>query len=194
MFNKAQRKLLFLSSLGGVLEFYDFIIYALLAGYLSKVFFPLENNVASLLVTFATFSIGYLVRPFGGILFGHFGDKLGRKKTFTISILIMALSTFFIGVVPSYQTIGMAAPLILTALRVVQGLSVGGEIPGAIAYVSEFMPEKKGLANGIIFFSLMNGITLGSLIQAIFTGLLSQQAMFSWEFRIPFLIGGVTPK
>ncbi|RDI45171.1 MFS transporter [Aquicella lusitana] len=191
MFTHEQKKLLFLSSVGGVLEFYDFIIYALLASYISKEFFPAENSVISLIATFATFSIGYLARPIGGILFGHFGDKLGRKKTFTISILMMALSTFLIGIVPSYATIGIAAPLILTLLRIFQGLSVGGEIPGAIAYVSESIPERKGIANGIIFCSLINGLVLGSFIQAVITTTLTEAQMLAWGWRIPFFIGGL---
>lgn len=189
--NSAQRKLLFLSSLGGVLEFYDFIIYALLANYIAKEFFPTGNDVTSLITTFATFTVGYLVRPIGGMLFGHFGDKLGRKATFTFSILLMALATLAIGFVPPYRSIGIAAPLILTTLRILQGLSVGGEIPGAIAYVSESIPEKKGLACGIIFFSLTNGIVLGSLILAISSTWLSEQQMLAWGWRVPFFIGGL---
>ncbi|OGT36680.1 MAG: hypothetical protein A3F12_00145 [Gammaproteobacteria bacterium RIFCSPHIGHO2_12_FULL_38_14] len=190
MLTKNQRKLLFFSSLGGTLEFYDFIIYALLAGYISKAFFPAEKESVSLLLTFATFSLGYFVRPLGGILFGHFGDKRGRKKTFTLSVFIMALSTLLIGFVPRYDVIGMAAPVIVTLLRVFQGLSVGGEIPGAIAYVSESMPERKGLANGIIFFALLSGTTLGSLFQAMLTHFLSPTEMATWGFRVPFFVGG----
>jgi MFS family permease len=189
---KSQKKVLFLSSLGGVLEFYDFIIYALLASYISKEFFPTGDNISSLLATFATFSVGYLVRPLGGILFGHFGDKLGRKKTFTFSILMMAVATFCVGLVPSYASIGISAPIILTALRVIQGLSIGGEIPGAIAYVTESIPERKGFACGIIFFALINGIVLGSLIQAIFSTLFSNQQMLIWGWRLLFFIGGIS--
>ena len=191
MITQAQRKLLFLSSLGGVLEFYDFIIYALLAGYISKEFFPTGNSITSLLATFATFSIGYLARPLGGIIFGHFGDKFGRKSTFTFSILMMAIATFCIGFVPPYATIGISAPFILTALRVLQGLSVGGEIPGALAYVSESIPERRGFACGVILFSLINGIVLGSLIEATLSTILSDQEMRAWGFRLPFFIGGL---
>lgn len=191
MFNKEQQRLLVLSSLGGVLEYYDFIIYALLASYISKAFFPSSNATSSLMITFATFSIGYLVRPIGGVLFGHFGDKLGRKTTFTISILIMAVSTFFIALVPTYASIGIAAPIIVTILRVFQGLSVGGEIPGAIAYVSESAPHRKGTACGIIFCFLINGIVLGSLVQAIITSLISTDQMQIWGWRIPFILGGI---
>ena len=137
MLKPAQKRLLILSSLGGVLEFYDFIIFALLAKYIAYNYFPSQNDTVSLIETFATFALGYLARPFGGILFGHFGDKRGRKKTFTASILLMALATFGIAFVPSYHDIGIAAPITITLLRLIQGLSIGGEIPGAIAYVSE---------------------------------------------------------
>ncbi len=191
MFTKEQKKLLILSSLGGVLEFYDFIIYALLANYISKEFFSAENSIVSLIATFATFSVGYLVRPLGGVIFGHFGDKFGRKKTFTLSIFLMALATFSIGLIPSYQTIGIAAPILLTLLRIIQGLSIGGEIPGAIAYVSESIPHKKGLATGIIFCAIINGIVLGLIVQGIMTSSLTANDMLSWGWRIPFLIGGV---
>jgi len=114
MLQKNQRKALLLSSLGGMLEFYDFIIYALLASYISKLFFPIQSAITSLLIAFSAYAVGYLARPFGGIIFGHFGDKYGRKKTFTISILIMALSTFLIGILPTYSSIGIMAPILGT--------------------------------------------------------------------------------
>lgn len=191
MFNKHEKRLLVLSSLGGVLEFYDFIIYALLAGPIAATFFPVTNNVLSLLLTFATFSIGYLARPLGGMLFGHYGDKFGRSKTFTVSVWLMALATLLIALTPGYATIGIAAPVIVTLLRVVQGMSIGGEIPGALAYVSESMPHKRGLACGIILFALINGIVLGSLVEATLVSILSPQQMLAWGWRIPFVLGGI---
>lgn len=191
MITRAQKKLLFLSSLGGVLEFYDFVIYALFSTYISQTFFPVDNRVTSLLITFATFSAGYLARPFGGVLFGHFGDRYGRKKTFTFSILLMAIATFAVALIPSYSSIGITAPILLTLLRILQGLSVGGEIPGAITYVSESMPKRKGFACGIIFFSLIMGLVMGSLIQALLSLFLSEQKMLTWGWRLPFIIGGL---
>lgn len=186
-----QRKLLFLSSLGGILEFYDFIIYALFAGYISKAFFPATDPLSGLIITFATFAIGYFVRPLGGIIFGHFGDKVGRKSTFTISILMMALATLSIGFVPTYATLGVFASVLITTLRIIQGLSIGGEIPGALAYVSESIPEKKGLACGIIFFSLTLGIVLGSLTQASIITLFDETELQTYGWRIPFILGGI---
>lgn len=186
-----QRKLLILSSLGGVLEFYDFIIFALFATYISSAFFPSTNELAGLLITFATFAIGYLVRPLGGVIFGHFGDRVGRKSTFTISILMMAISTLLIGLIPTYTMIGMSAPILIISLRIIQGLSIGGEIPGAITYVSEAFTQHKGLACGIIFCALTLGIVLGSAVHALIVTLLSDQQMQSFGWRIPFILGGV---
>lgn len=191
MVQRDQRKLLILSSLGGILEFYDFIIFALFAGYISKAIFPAANELSSLLITFATFAIGYLVRPVGGAVFGHFGDRIGRKATFTISILIMALATLGIGLVPDYKIIGVWAPMLMIILRISQGLSIGGEIPGAITYVSESFTKYKGLACGIIFCALLLGVVLGSLVHAMILTLLSEKQMQSFGWRIPFIMGGV---
>ncbi|WP_250423216.1 MFS transporter [Legionella maioricensis] len=116
---------------------------------------PLCNSeIAGLMITFATFAIGYLVRPLGGIVFGHFGDRVGRKETFTVSILMMAFATLGLGLVPSYSVMGMLAPVLIISLRIIQGLSIGGETPGAITYVSESFTQQKGLACGIIFCAL----------------------------------------
>lgn len=189
--HKDQRKLLILSSLGGVLEFYDFIIFALFAGYISNAFFPSTNPLASLLITFATFAIGYLVRPLGGIVFGHFGDRIGRKATFTVSILIMALATLGIACIPTYEVIGITAPALVILFRILQGLSIGGEIPGAITYVSESFTEYKGLACGIIFCALTLGVVLGSIVHASIISMLSEAQMNAYGWRIPFALGGV---
>ncbi|KTD52703.1 MFS transporter [Legionella quateirensis] len=187
---KDQNRLLILSSLGGVLEFYDFIIFALFASYISKAFFPATNELVSLLITFATFAIGYLVRPLGGVVFGHFGDRIGRKVTFTISILMMALATLGIGFIPSYERIGIIAPVLIISLRIIQGLSIGGEIPGAITYVSESFTQNKGFACGIIFGALTAGIVLGSVVHASIISLFSDEQMQLFGWRIPFIIGG----
>lgn len=188
---KEQRKLLILSSLGGILEFYDFIIFALFASYISHSFFPASNDYVSLMITFATFAIGYLVRPIGGVVFGHFGDRIGRKATFTISILMMAVATLGIGLMPTYSMIGIAAPILIISLRVIQGFSIGGEIPGAITYVSEALAHEKGLACGIIFCALTFGIVLGSVVHATVVSLLPEAQMQAYGWRIPFIIGGI---
>lgn len=188
--NRDQKKLILYSGIGGLLEFYDFIIYALLAPILASLFFPSKDHLTAMLATFATFSVGYLVRPIGGIIFAHFGDKHGRKNTFMATIILMAFSTFAIGLIPTYQSMGIMATSLLVALRVLQGFSVGGEIPGAITYISESMPEKRGIATAIIFFFLINGITLGSLLHYIIISNISPAAMMSWGWRLLFFVGG----
>ncbi len=189
--NNTHFQVLILCSLGGLLEFFDFMIFALFSNELAQIFFPNQNKINALFATFSTFAIGYLARPMGGIIFGHFGDKYGRKRTFTTSILIMAMSTFLIGFVPSYQSIGIAAPILLIFLRLLQGLSIGGEIPGAITYISEYLPQKKGLAVGMIFCFLLSGISLGLLMQVGLHVFYTQETIIDWAWRLPFFIGGV---
>ncbi len=188
---KQQKKLIFLSSIGGLLEFYDFIIYALFAGYLAQNFFPLHNHVTSLIFTFATFAIGYLIRPLGGVIFGHFGDKSGRKTTFTITVFMMAISTFLIGVLPTYHQVGILAPILLILMRMGQGFSVGGEVPGAITYLSETAEKHKGFACGIIFCALVSGIVLGLAVNTLLNAVFTQADIIDWAWRLPFFLGGI---
>ncbi len=191
-FNKQERKILFLSSVGGILEFYDFIIYVIFSQILGKIFFPSADKFASLMSVYAIFAIGYLVRPLGGIVFSHFGDKYGRKVTFIVSVMMMAIPTFCIGLLPTYSQIGITASLLLILMRILQGLSVGGEIPGALTFVSEHMNSKyKSLACGIIFASLNIGILLGALVNLVLISSLSDAQMLTYGWRIPFLFGGV---
>ena len=190
-FQKKYINALLLSGLGGMLEFYDFIIYALMATYISQLFFSTQSATVSLLITFSAYAVGYFVRPLGGIIFGHFGDKYGRKKTFTVSILIMALSTVAIGLLPTYNTIGLWAPCLLILCRIAQGFSVGGEIPGAITYVGELLDHKKGLATGVIFFFLILGVVLGYLIESLLLSSFSSDQMLAYGWRFAFIIGGV---
>lgn len=185
------KRVLILCSLGGLLEFYDFIISALLASYIASVFFPTEATINGLLAAFATFAVGYLARPFGGVIFGHFGDKYGRKRTFTLSILIMAIATFCIGLVPSYNTLGVLAPILLIVFKILQGMSIGGEIPGAITYISEFYPQTKALATGVVFCFLISGISMGYIVQATLISLYSEAQIIAWAWRLPFFLGGI---
>lgn len=188
--NRTQKKSLFYSGIGGLLEFYDFIIYALAAPILAQLFFPTSDELTSILATFATFALGYLARPIGGIIFSHFGDKYGRKNTFMTTVILMALSTFLMGLTPTYHTAGITGTFLLIVFRVLQGLSVGGEIPGAITYISEVIPQKRGLATGIIFCFLINGITLGALLYQILHSFLSPHQLLSWGWRCLFWFGG----
>src|SRR5215210_4375246 len=132
-----ERKVIFASSLGTVFEWYDFYLYATLAPFFAALFFPSGNQTAALLSAFATYAAGFLVRPFGAIVFGRIGDLVGRKYTFLVTILVMGAATFLVGVLPTYESIGVAAPILLVTLRLLQGLALGGEYGGAATYVAE---------------------------------------------------------
>ncbi|MCE0721862.1 MULTISPECIES: MFS transporter [Legionella] len=190
--SRDNRKIIFLSSLGGALEFYDFIVYVFLASELSQLFFPKSNHLASLMGVYAVFALGYLVRPLGGIIFSHFGDTYGRKTTFVITLILMVLPTFLIGLLPTHETIGIGAPVLLILLRLMQGLSVGGEIPGAITFAAEHVsPKYRGLACAIIFFGINFGLVLGSGICVLLMMTYSHEQILSWAWRLPFLLGGI---
>lgn len=187
-----ERKIIFLASLGGALEFYDFVIYVIFAPVISQIFFPETDSLASIMSVYAIFAIGYLVRPLGGIAFSHFGDKYGRKKTFICSVLMMAVPTFLIGLLPTYQHIGIYASVLLIVLRLMQGLSIGGEIPGALTFTCEHVNHRsRGLACGIIFACLNLGILIGALISLALTHVLQNEQLLSFGWRIPFLFGGL---
>ena len=184
---------LMLSSFGGALEFYDFVIYAFYADQLSKLFFPAGlNSFWALLNTYGIFAAGYLFRPLGGIVMAHFGDLFGRKRLFALSIMMMALPTLCLGLMPTFATIGYAAPILLLVLRMIQGVAIGGEIPAAWTFVSEHVPEKRiGMANGFLTGGLSLGILLGSLIALGMAKLFSSEAILNGAWRIPFIIGGL---
>lgn len=191
MFNSEQKKIIALSSLGGAIEFYDFIVFVFFAKILSQLFFPSSNATAALMSAFAVFAVGYFARPIGGIVFGHLGDRFGRKKTFIATVILMAVPTFLIGFLPTYQHVGLLAPCLLVFLRLLQGFSVGGEIPGAIVYASETAPvAHRGLACGIIFFGINMGLVAGSLVAALMTHFLTTEELMAWGWRVPFWVGG----
>lgn len=186
-----QYRLAFAISLGGMLELYDFMVYAMMASYIAECFFPSSDPMTSLLGTFATFAVGYLSRPLGGIFFGHLGDRHGRKSTFTLTIFIMALTTALIGCIPTYNSIGIFAPVLLVLLRLFQGFSLGGELPGAMTYMSETTPGRSGLVIGILFMSLMLGLSLATFVHGLLTLFLPLDVMTEWGWRVPFWIGGL---
>lgn len=190
--NTSQYKLLALVSSGGALEFLDFAIYVLFADYISQNFFPMQESTVRVFNVLAIFAVGYLARPVGGVIFGHFGDKYGRKKAFTISAFMMAFSTFLMGCLPNYHLIGFIAPLLLLLLRLLQGISVGGEIPGATVFIFEHFPAKKrGFAVGLLFMGVTLGNVIGRSIGYGLTSQLSSIAMLQWGWRIPFFAGSV---
>lgn len=177
------------SSVGTLIEWYDFYIFGSLATILSKQFFPEDQGTAALLSTLAIFAAGFIVRPFGALVFGRLGDLLGRKFTFLLTLVLMGGSTFAIGLVPGYKTIGIAAPLLILALRLVQGLALGGEYGGAATYVAEHAPVKR---RGFFTSWIQTTATLGlflSLGVILFTrNTLGVEEFSSWGWRVPFWV------
>ncbi|WP_394824743.1 MFS transporter [Pendulispora albinea] len=186
-------KTLLLSALGGALEYYDFVIFVFFTKTLGQLFFPkdMPDWVAQLQV-YGIFAAGYLVRPIGGIIMAHFGDRTGRKRMFTLSVFMMALPTLAIGFLPVYAQVGVLAPILLLLLRVVQGIAIGGEVPGAWTFVAEHSPPGRvGFACASLSSGLTVGILIGSLIAAWINKQFEAQVVLAYAWRIPFLIGGV---
>ncbi|PUA43689.1 MFS transporter [Pseudomonas protegens] len=192
-FSRADYKTLGLAALGGALEIYDFIIFVFFALTLSQLFFPPEMpEWLRLLQSFGIFVTGYLARPLGGILMAHFADRLGRKKVFSLSILMMALPCLLIGSMPTYAQIGYFAPLLLLALRVLQGAAVGGEVPSAWVFVAEHAPRAhRGYALGFLQAGLTFGYLLGALTATLLARVFSPEEILDHAWRYPFLLGGV---
>ncbi|MGP4667519.1 MFS transporter [Agrobacterium pusense] len=191
--NSQDYKTLGLSALGGALEFYDFIIFVFFATVIGHLFFPPEMpDWLVMIQTFGIFAAGYLVRPLGGIVLAHYGDRYGRKRVFAFSILLMALSTLGMALMPTYATIGVAAPILLIILRMLQGAAIGGEVPGAWTFVAEHVPFRRvGLACGFLTSGLSFGIMLGSLIAFAINSLFTPEDVAGYAWRIPFLLGGI---
>ncbi len=191
--NRQDYKTLALAALGGALEFYDFIIFVFFAAVIGERFFPADiPDWLRQMQTFAIFAAGYLARPLGGIIMAHFGDSRGRKKMFSLSILLMALPTLAMGMLPVYSDIGIVAPLLLLLMRILQGAAIGGEVPGAWVFVAEHVPEKRiGFACGTLTAGLTAGILLGSIIATIINSTLSAAEITSFGWRIPFFLGGI---
>ncbi|TCV97578.1 putative MFS family arabinose efflux permease [Luteibacter rhizovicinus] len=184
---------LVLSALGGALEFYDFVIFVFFTKVLGQLFFPahMPEWLAQVQV-FGIFAAGYLARPLGGIVMAHFGDKVGRKRMFTLSVFLMALPTLCIGLLPVYAQVGVLAPLLLLLMRVVQGIAIGGEIPGAWVFVAEHVPTNRvGFACASLTSGLTAGILIGSLVAAGLNAHYPASAILDYAWRIPFLLGGV---
>ena len=177
-------------TIGNVLEWYDFAIYGYFATAIGRQFFPHEDPVAQLLSAFGVFALGYLMRPVGGALIGHIGDRFGRRAALTFSVAAMAIPTFLIGLLPGYATLGLLAPIALTLLRMVQGLSVGGEYTSSMVFLVERAPEgRRGLMGALTSCGACGGILLGSAVGAGFAAAMSTASLESWGWRIPFLLG-----
>jgi len=187
-----ERRVIFASSLGTVFEWYDFYLYGSLAAIIAAHFFSGVNPTAGFIFALLAFAAGFAVRPFGALVFGRLGDLVGRKYTFLITILIMGLSTFLVGVLPSYSSIGMAAPVILIILRLLQGLALGGEYGGAATYVAEHAPQnRRGFYTSWIQTTATMGLFLSLILILGIRSALGEEAFLSWGWRIPFLISAV---
>src|SRR5690349_8332164 len=186
---KEKQRVIFASSLGTVFEWYDFYLYATLAPFFAALFFPPGNATAALLSAFAAYAAGFLVRPFGALVFGRIGDLVGRKYTFLVTILFMGFSTFAVGLLPKFETIGWVAPILLVTLRLVQGLALGGEYGGAATYVAEHAPPgKRGYDTSWIQTTATLGFFLSLLIIGGCRVWLSAKEFADWGWRLPFLV------
>ncbi|WP_393099172.1 glycine betaine/L-proline transporter ProP [Streptomyces sp. LN325] len=179
------------AALGNAMEWFDFGVYSYIAVTLGKVFFPSGNPTAQLLSTFGAFAAAFLVRPLGGMVFGPLGDRIGRQKVLALTMIMMAAGTFAIGLIPSYATIGVGAPLLLLAARLVQGFSTGGEYAGASTFIAEYAPDKKrGFFGSWLEFGTLAGYIGGAGLVTLMTAFLSTEDLLAWGWRVPFLIAG----
>jgi MFS family permease len=186
---REEKRVIFASSLGTVFEWYDFYLYATLAPFFAALFFPPGNATAALLSAFVTYAAGFLVRPFGALFFGRIGDLVGRKYTFLITIVVMGASTAAVGLLPTYAKIGFLAPILLVALRLLQGLALGGEYGGAATYVAEHAPQgKRGYDTSWIQTTATLGLFLALLVIGFFRWKMGADTFKSWGWRIPFLL------
>jgi MFS family permease len=186
---KEEKKVIFASSLGTVFEWYDFYLYATLAPFFAALFFPKGNDTAALLSAFATYAAGFLVRPFGALLFGRIGDLVGRKYTFLVTILVMGFATAAVGFLPTFESIGWLAPILLVSLRLLQGLALGGEYGGAATYVAEHAPEgKRGYDTSWIQTTATLGFFLALAVIGLCRTQMDTKVFADWGWRIPFLV------
>lgn len=178
------------SAIGNAVEWFDYGVFAYGTVYISKALFP-EDATNAMIFTLLAFAVSFIMRPIGGLVWGPMGDKIGRKKVLAMTIILMAAATFCIGLVPSYASIGIAAPILLYTLRMVQGFSTGGEYGGAATFMAEYAPDKKrGFYGSFLEFGTLAGFNLGALIMLAAISLLDESAMHSWGWRIPFFVAG----
>ncbi|ROQ32587.1 MHS family proline/betaine transporter-like MFS transporter [Streptomyces sp. PanSC19] len=179
------------ASLGNAMEWFDFGIYAYLAVTLGHVFFPSGNDTVQLLSSFATFAVAFLIRPLGGMVFGPMGDRLGRKKVLALTMILMAVGTFAIGLIPSYATIGFWAPALLVFFRMLQGFSTGGEYGGASTFIAEYAPDRRrGYFGSFLEFGTLAGYVGAAGLVTALTAWLGTDTMEAWGWRVPFLVAG----
>lgn len=185
------RRAIFAGVIGNLLEWYDFGIYGILATILGRHFFPSAESYLSLLATFGAFGAGFIARPIGSFVLGRASDSLGRKATLLITVTLMAIGTVGIGLTPTYQSIGIAAPIILVCARLVQGFAAGGEWGGAVTFLVEWAPPgRRGFFGSMVVASVSAGLLLGSGVVAVLSSVMSNDTLLAWGWRIPFLLGG----
>lgn len=185
------KKTVFGAAIGNLIEWFDYATYGYLATVIAAVFFAPGNKTAALLSTFAVFAVSFVVRPLGGVIWGYYGDRLGRKKILVLTVIIMSIATFSIGLIPGYASIGLFAPLLLLICRLIQGFSASGEYAGAAAFIAEHAPDKKrGLLVSMVPASTAAGLVLGAIVASLLEFNLSPEALQSWGWRIPFLLSG----
>lgn len=184
-----RRKAVFAAALGNFIEWFEFTVYGFFAAAIAANFFPSDSTSTSLMATFAVFGVAFLLRPLGAVVFGHLGDRFGRRTTLSAAILGMSLSTFVIGVLPTYETLGVLAPVLLLAARVVQGFSAGGEFGGATAFMIEYAPpNRRAFYGSWQFFTQFFASFVAALLGAVLSSGLSERALTEWGWRIPFLV------
>lgn len=190
MDKKQERRIWLASLVGSSIEWFDYFLYATVAGLVfNQVFFVSEDPTVGLLLSYASLALAFFIRPFGGIIFSHIGDKIGRKKTLIITLSLMGGATFLMGVLPTYQAIGVAAPILLVSLRLIQGLGIGGEWGGALLLAYEYAPpEKRGLYGSIPQMGVTIGMFLGTDALTFITSVISIDAFVSWGWRVPFIL------
>ncbi len=189
---KEVQRVAFASAIGCVIEWYDFFLYGVVAGLVfNKLFFPNQDPFIGMLLAYATFAVGFVARPIGGILFGHFGDRLGRKGMLVLTLLIMGIATFLIGLLPTYASAGIWAPIFLLVLRVLQGLGIGGEWGGAVLMAIEYAPkERRGFYGSWPQIGVPAGLFLATTVVALLS-MISDQAFLEWGWRVAFLLSGL---
>ena len=177
------------SAAGTVIEWYDFYIFGSLAAVIAPLFYPKGNDTLAMIAYLSTFAVGFVVRPFGALFFGRIGDLVGRKYAFLVTLLIMGGATALIGLLPTYETIGIIAPILLILIRVLQGLALGGEYGGAATYVAEHVPDgKRGFYTSFIQITATLGLFISLAVILVVQGMMSPEAFANWGWRIPFLL------
>src|SRR4051794_15826270 len=184
-------RLVLLASLGGTLEFYDFVIFGVFARDIAQAVFPASDPLVSLILSYATFAVGYLARPVGGIFLSHYGDRYGRRAVFLWSVFIMSAATLGMGLVPTYASWGVAASLLMVTLRLIQGFCLGGELPGALTYVVETAPRIAPFVCGVVFACVTMGVAAATGVSLAVRTFLDAADVPTYGWRIAFVIGGL---